>query len=254
MIILRTEEKEYLYEKYEDALFALLMDQVAIAQGKWAIEEKKRLDEDPSARIPAEVDRRCMHTLSKYVVIHKFSGMKKYARRIFNYVTAATFVIVLLFSATFAAVPQFLFRVLNMLIQMTDINTSFRFSAENTAVDDNSVPSVDVGWLPEHLVQTSEEISEFEIVRTYSSLNTGEETLILFVTYGTLESSTINIDSEDMDFEEISISGNKAILVQNGEEIHLAWLDGKSMCFVELYSSNLTKEEIVKIGVELNIE
>lgn len=248
------EDKEYLYEKYEDALFALLMDQVAIAQGKWAIEEKKRLDEDPSTRIPAEVDRRCMHTLWKYVAIHECSGIKKYARRIFNYVTAATFVIVLLFSATFAAVPQFRFRVLNMLIQMTDVNTSFRFSAENTAVGDNLVPSVDVGWLPENLVQTSEEISEFEMVCTYSSLVTEEEALVLFVTYGTLENSTINIDSEEMDFEEISISGNEAILVQNGEEIHLAWLDEKSICFVELYSSHLTQEEIVKIATELNIE
>ena len=53
---------EQLYESYEDALFALLMDKVAKAEGARLLEENERLQNDPNAAVPEHIDKACMDT------------------------------------------------------------------------------------------------------------------------------------------------------------------------------------------------
>ena len=50
--------KEQLWEDYEDALFALLMDKVAEDEGARLYEENERLRRDPAAEVPPEFDRK----------------------------------------------------------------------------------------------------------------------------------------------------------------------------------------------------
>ena len=50
--------KEQLWEDYEDALFALLMDKVAEDEGVRLYEENERLRRDPAAEVPPEFDRK----------------------------------------------------------------------------------------------------------------------------------------------------------------------------------------------------
>ena len=47
--------REMLMEQYEDALFALIMDEVAEVEGQKAIEENQRLKESGELVIPKEV-------------------------------------------------------------------------------------------------------------------------------------------------------------------------------------------------------
>ena len=46
--------REKLQEQYEDALFALLMDDLAVEEGKKAYEENERLKADSSFEVPSE--------------------------------------------------------------------------------------------------------------------------------------------------------------------------------------------------------
>lgn len=50
-------KREQLRESYEEALFALLMDEVAVAQGKEALEENERLKRNPDAAVPEQVTK-----------------------------------------------------------------------------------------------------------------------------------------------------------------------------------------------------
>ena len=52
--------REELYERYHDALFALLMEEVSETQGKKALEENERLNQDTQAEVPPEISARCM--------------------------------------------------------------------------------------------------------------------------------------------------------------------------------------------------
>lgn len=51
-------QKEQLWEKYEDAVFAILMDAVAEQEGKRGLQLMEELEHDPSAQVPEEVQRK----------------------------------------------------------------------------------------------------------------------------------------------------------------------------------------------------
>jgi len=62
--------KEQLWEDYEDALFALLMDKVAEDEGVRLYEENERLRRDPAAEVPPEFDRK-----SREAIIRAFQEL-----------------------------------------------------------------------------------------------------------------------------------------------------------------------------------
>lgn len=62
--------KEQLWEDYEDALFALLMDKVAEDEGARLYEENERLRRDPAAEVPPEFDRK-----SREAIIRAFQEL-----------------------------------------------------------------------------------------------------------------------------------------------------------------------------------
>lgn len=54
---MRPDQNE-LWERYEDAMFTLLMDEVAHQEGQEQMEWKKQLNDDPSAALPEEVRKK----------------------------------------------------------------------------------------------------------------------------------------------------------------------------------------------------
>ena len=50
--------REELMEKYEDALFELLMDEVAQVEGEKAIQLNEKLNSDPQYAVPESVQKR----------------------------------------------------------------------------------------------------------------------------------------------------------------------------------------------------
>lgn len=67
--------REKLQEQYEDALFALLMDDLAVEEGKKAYEENKRLKADSSFEVPSESRKRCVETIARCCRKKQFQGI-----------------------------------------------------------------------------------------------------------------------------------------------------------------------------------
>lgn len=63
--------REQLQEEYEDALFALLMYDVAELEGRHAEEENERLLNDPNARVPEDLDRKCLQLINRHFMKKK---------------------------------------------------------------------------------------------------------------------------------------------------------------------------------------
>lgn len=61
---MRPDQNE-LWERYEDAMFTLLMDEVAHQEGQEQLEWKKQLNDDPSAALPEEVRKKGEQTIRK---------------------------------------------------------------------------------------------------------------------------------------------------------------------------------------------
>lgn len=58
-------KNEQLHEQYEDALFALLMNEVAEANGNELMQKNEELLADPDAAVPERLSKRCMQVIEK---------------------------------------------------------------------------------------------------------------------------------------------------------------------------------------------
>lgn len=74
--------QEELQDRYEDALFALLMDKIAAAEGKEALEEIERLKNDPDAAIPEDVDKRCLQTIRRHFAKQKVHAVGRFTMKV----------------------------------------------------------------------------------------------------------------------------------------------------------------------------
>lgn len=71
--------REQLQEEYEDALFALLMYDVAELEGRRAEEENERLRNDPNARVPEDLDRKCLQLINRHFLRKKILRIIKWS-------------------------------------------------------------------------------------------------------------------------------------------------------------------------------
>lgn len=75
---------EKLVERYEDALFALMMEDVAETEGEKLQELNEQLKRDPSAEIPRELDERCIRTIRTEFGKKNFISARRGAVRVFR--------------------------------------------------------------------------------------------------------------------------------------------------------------------------
>ena len=94
--------QEELQDRYEDALFALLMDKIATAEGEEALEEIERLKNDPDAAIPEDVDRRCLQTIQRHFAKQKVYAAGRFTIKAVKYAIMAAGIAGLMFTAAFA--------------------------------------------------------------------------------------------------------------------------------------------------------
>ena len=77
-------EQEDLYAQYEDAFFALLMNEVAEAEGQELLKKNEQLLADPNAAVPEAVSKRCLRTIEKSCRKARFQRNKQTMLRNLN--------------------------------------------------------------------------------------------------------------------------------------------------------------------------
>lgn len=70
--------REQLQDDYEDALFALLMYDIAQMEGQRAEEENERLLNDPNARVPDALDQKCLQLINRCFLKKKLLRLAKW--------------------------------------------------------------------------------------------------------------------------------------------------------------------------------
>ena len=91
--------------KQEEALFTLLMDQVARQENQQAREAMERLARDPSAAVPALSQRRCMQTIQRGLLRRDLRSAGRVLRRLAGRAAVILAVAALCFSVAFAVSP-----------------------------------------------------------------------------------------------------------------------------------------------------
>ena len=118
-------EDERLYEQYEDAFFALLMNRVAEANGKELMQKNEELLADPNAAIPESLNKRCLQILEKNQRKVQRQKAARKAVRTLNRVALWILIPIFLFAGAFSVSAAVREKTMSFLVEKFDIGTQF---------------------------------------------------------------------------------------------------------------------------------
>lgn len=232
-----------LYNDYEDALFALLMDKVAQEEGAQLLEENERLKGDPSAAVPPELDKKSLETIRKTLA----GRQRRHTHTVGWYLgrlAIAILAALLLFAVAYAGIPDLRLKTLQMLIDSSDVSSrlSFAFGENNSNSGTEEHPQTLAGY-------TLPEISE-----SYVVVDQGETSRNAWIKYqhenGAEMRISINRASDNFldveaieDYEDIEIHGfsGKTYYDKDGA-VYVTWYDTDLEKIITLYAEGIDKD------------
>lgn len=227
--------RETLYTNYEDALFSLMMDSVAQAEGERLLLENARLNQDPDAALPDSLLRRCRKTMNRAFAKQNREAAGRATRKVLKFLPLVAVIIVMMAVLAYAAFPEFRSDVLNLLVKHHANSIEWSFEDAN-GIDRKS----DLPGSPTFAV----ELPEGYVLAKYSN-NTQTEEATYWNQYDEAESIVISVlhsaystrstDAEDADYyEETTIQGYEALLTFKGGLTYITWGDDDRQCYVTL--------------------
>ena len=109
-------QHERLLEEYEDAYFALLMEEVAKKEGERLEALNERLQNDPNAAVPESLDKRCLETIDRYFAKQQRRTSLRRVGKVLRLVAVIMGISVLLFTTAFALNENFRVATLNLML------------------------------------------------------------------------------------------------------------------------------------------
>lgn len=251
--------RDKLQENYEDALFALLMDEVAEREGQRYLEENERLKKDPDSAVPEELDRRCLKLIRQTFAKDRRRAAGLTAYRVFRQAAMVIVIGMLLFATAFAAFPEVRIKTLNLIIEVSDIATTMSLEgADNTEYDAKRIPDVGLdtdGTLRGYAIPAVPEgfvMDDSNDGRTSSWVQyRNEEGAIISFDITTAEGSTHNIDTEGAKVTPITIHGYEGLLIEKDSQVHITWGDIDQDSFISVFCDKINGEQALALANEI---
>lgn len=235
--------REQLQDRYEDALFALLMDEIATEEGKKAEAENERLKNDPSAAIPEALDKRCLRTIRRAFAKRRARSVGRFTAKAMKRVALAAGIAAILFTTAFAASETVRVHVLNLAIEVFETNTEFRFSTPSEQI----TPELDVMWVPDGYTLIDEKGDDLRIKYEYRN----HEDATIKISYRKTAGLSVGVDTENAEVIHTEVKDASAMLIRKGSELQLAWATKDNSGFITIVGSDISQEDIVHIANEL---
>lgn len=237
---------EQLQERYEDALFALLMDELAAAEGQRAEEEKERLRDDPSAAVPEDLDRRCTRLIRRHFARRRARTAGRLTWRAVKLAALAAGIAAILLTTVCAASETVRVNTLNLIVEVFETNTEFRFISDARDPAETA-PLLEVGWVPDDYVLTDQGQDYFE---TWYDYRDAEDHLLSISCSNTIGMTT-RIDTEDAEVEYVSVQGERAMLVQKNSTVQLVWPAHGNSVFLGVIGEGMDPSDVLQIATAL---
>ena len=256
-------DHERLREQYEDALFALLMEGVAEAEGEEALRLNEELKKDPNAEVPKEVQKRCEKTIRSAFAQKQLRATGRTAARWLTRVAVVAALGGVMFTAAFALSEDVRVATLNALIQVMDDRTQISFGETKTTQSNGKM--IDSGhivadWLPDGYRLTNEYSGSM-----YTRLSFSDESdSFITIEISQFNQSTVyNFDSESTTQKEITVNGHEAYLYTKNDdalrreyadmpqirsEMTILWIDLTNQTIWNISATNLAEEDIIQVA------
>ena len=229
-------------EQYENALFALLMDEVAESEGRKAIEENERLKERGEPVISDASRQRCIKTIARKTTQQDVKRYGRAASRVVTKVAIAALVAMLLFTTAFASSEAFRIKTLNFVIDTFDDRTELSLVSEETpGVSQAAVPQITVGWLPEGFNLVDAGNDGTSVWYQYDT----EEGAMISVIAVDLTVGSLAVDTETAEMTPIEMKGTEAYIIQEANITQIIWRLSEYPDWMCLVTANGMKTEIL---------
>ena len=263
---------EQLREEYEEARFALLMEELARLDGEELLRLNEKLKEGPA--IPEEADRRCEQAVQAAFAQRRVRAAGRRSVRRLTKVLFAAVLALLMFAAAFALNEDVRVSVLNAVLTVEDAYTQITF--QETGEGGSWTPARTSGedgleyrygialeWTPEGYDLDPEACYVNSLMGCCLSLLSPVDGEI-FVSVTPYDASTVyNINSEGSVRKEAAVQGFAAALYTTEEDVlkdrfshvpgiwserQVLWLDQENRRIIHVYATNLTEEEALRLA------
>ncbi len=266
-------DHERLMEEYEDALFALLMEGVAEAEGEKALRLNEELKKDPNAEVPEAIRKRCEKTIRAAFAKKRHRTVR---RTVSRWLTKAAVVAVLsglLFTAAFALSEDVRVATLNILIEVMDNRTIITFEGDSSEHAENTskiIPGLEyhyniaLEWLPEGFELDSGNFEE-NGTGDYVSYLSSQDGLIEVGVTPYSAGLTKSVNTEDCTEQDVMVNDHLATLYITNEDMlekryhqygmtniwsqmMIYWVDEELQVIVQVDATNVTEDEIIRLA------
>ena len=205
-------QKEQLWENYEDAVFAILMDAVAEQEGKRGLQLMEELEHDPSAQVPEEVQRKAEKTIRKAFAAKNREPVKRFTLKAMQRIAIAVFVAVLLAAGTFAAFPEVRANLYNLIIREYEDHTEFDYTQQFSDEYSSADFTIEPGWLPDGFILADEGQTYTSLYCVYEDKTNSD--IDISITKSTLSGGSLAVDTEDAKVMTIMIQNHKTTFIE----------------------------------------
>lgn len=249
--------RKQLLEQYEDAKFALLMDSVAEQEGYELLKEAERLNNDPNAAIPHELDQKCMRIIKHGFWQKQVKSAGHLSVRVIKRIAVVLVAAVMLMAVAYATIPQVRVGVLNLILTITDEYTNLGLQQEGTSQRGESgehsgrdaIPYFDIPNAVDGYSLTVSESFKSERSYCYESEEGCEYRISISVASA---SSAYLIDTEDAQVvQNIAINGYKGIYIENKGWKTVVWVDTDHSVYVDVSSNSLDMQTLLQLAEEI---
>ena len=247
-------EQEDLYAQYEDAFFALLMNEVAEAEGQELLKKNEQLLADPNAAVPEAVSKRCLHTIEKSCRKARFQRNMQTVLRKLNRVALWILVPMLLFVGVFAASETVRVKTLNYLIEEFDVGTAFFFRNDPNAEPAQTFSDTDFTeavrkCIPAEYSLVFKNTDEISRILYYMS-DSGEEITASEYLLENID-ATVVLDTEHAKVQTAAIGGQEVMLIFKEGFYQVAWIVKDAQKMYAISGSEDIKDIINNLAEDL---
>ena len=234
--------KERLREQYEDALFALIMEEAAEAEGQKALEENRRL-RDSGLAIPDGLRQRCHRAIAKGFAGQELRRVGRGVSRVVTKVALVALVGMLLLTTVFAASEDFRVKTLNLALEIFEDHTEITLTPDESIIAssvDSVVPQLTAGWVPDGFALVEEGENSAMAWKDFQNEEAGTQ---ISITVFNLRTGRMSVDTEDAEMLPIQINGADAFIINDTEDeiIQIIWQeDAASEWLIYVVGMDLT--------------
>lgn len=232
--------REYLTEQYEDALFALLMEPVAISEGIKAEEENERLRNDAAAAVPASLRNKCIKTIKKHYAKREMRKNGRTASKLIARVAIVAMILVLLMTTAFALSPALRAKAMNWIVESLKDHTEISVRQDNGGL--------------KHLLEVQNIIPDgFDLIEEKQESaywycmfeNTAMDSRIILTVFNS-SAGSIAFDTEDSEAAHEVLFGRDALVVEKDNVIQIA-LQYNEGEILGIKGENISKDELISV-------